>query len=223
MPIELRWNCRSGTCLTLWHITEHRDELAQMYNQIWGDWVNPETQTQGSAHKLAARNLIGTEFPGHQLDFTTHGKPQLQPPTAHINHSHAGNFAILAHHPHRSVGVDIEQLRPQLQRIYPRFCNQQEQQALGPNPSLDILLLFWCAKEALYKAIGEKGTDFREHLHITSWPNSDLKPNAANAQDLPEEGEMEAHITLEGFVQTCILPYRRWDNYAAVWVAIETG
>ncbi len=37
---------------------------------------------------------------------------------------------------------------------------------MGENPSTLLLQKAWCAKEALYKAIGKKGTDFREQLHL---------------------------------------------------------
>ena len=181
-----------------------------MYNQIWGDAADPNTAETGSVHKLAARNTIGTAFPEHQLVFTEHGKPTLSPNTAHINHSHAGDFALFIHHPSHAVGVDIEQIRPQLARIYPRFCNAKELAALGSDPNLETLLLIWCAKEALYKAIGQKGTDFREHLHLTVWPTD---TNIA-------EGKMEANITLTDFEQTCTLQFLRWDGYAVVWVAL---
>jgi phosphopantetheinyl transferase len=196
--------------LLRWHITETREDLSQMYNQIWGDAADPNTAETGSVHKLAARNTIGTAFPKHQLIFTEHGKPTLSPNTAHINHSHAGEFALFIHHPSLAVGVDIEQIRPQLARIYPRFCNAKELAALGPDPNLETLLLIWCAKEALYKAIGQKGTDFREHLHLTVWPTD---TNIA-------EGKMEANITLTDFEQTCTLQFLRWDGYAVVWVAL---
>lgn len=212
MPLDLRWNCHSGVRLVRWHITELRDALAQSYNQIWGDAANPETLASGSSHKLAARNLIGATFPNHQLLFSEQGKPLLSPPSAHINHSHAGDYAILAHHPEKSVGVDIEQLRPQLLKIYPRFCNEAELSLLGPNPQLETLLLIWCAKEALYKAIGEKGTDFREHLHLRQWP-TDIAL---------KDGVLTAEITLLGHAQNCQLHFQRWDGYAAVWVAIES-
>lgn len=211
MPLDLSWSCESGVQLLRWHITESRDELAQSYNQIWGDLANPETAASGSTHKLAARHLIAQAFPQHQLVFSQHGKPLLQPQSAAINHSHAGNYALLAHHPVKSVGVDIEQLRPQLSRIYKRFCNEAEIEKLGPNPTLETLLLIWCAKEALYKAIGQKGTDFKEHLHMTDWP---IDPELA-------EGTLQARITLTAFEQTCTLRFQRWNEYAAVWVALD--
>jgi phosphopantetheinyl transferase len=213
MPIDLRWNCDSGTHLIRWSITESRDELSQRYNQIWGDFANPETHQQGSTHKLAARNLIGSEFPNHELQFSPDGKPLLHPPTANINHSHAGNYAILATHPNRSVGVDVEQLRPQLLRIYPRFCNAKEMEALGPAPDLSTLLLFWCAKEAIYKAVGQKGTDFREHIEMVDWPQDESL----------SQGELRANLMLKHFEQPCILHFRRWDDYAVVWVALDVA
>lgn len=158
-------------------------------------------------HKLAARILIGSTFPNHQLVFNKYGKPNLQPPTAQINHSHAGEYAILAHHPTQSVGVDIEQVRPQLIKIYHRFCGPSEQAWMGINPELELLLLAWCAKEALYKAIGKKSTDFREHLLLQAF-------------DRNETGKIHAQISLPQFQKKCTLRYQTWDNYAAVWVAI---
>lgn len=165
---------------TAYPLANHRirDQLAQMYNQIWGDAFDIQTYEAGSKHKLSARNLIATQFPNHALQFSAHGKPLLSPATAQINHSHAGDYSVFIHHQSQSVGVDIEQIRPQLRRIYQRFCNDYELNWLGENPSLDALLLVWCAKEALYKAIGQKGTDFRIHLQIEpialqpeiSWP-----------------------------------------------------
>jgi len=237
MPIDLSWTCDSGAQLSRWQITESRDQLAQMYNQIWGDAFDIRTYEEGSKHKISARNLIASTFPNHTLKFSEHGKPLLSPATAHINHSHAGDFTVLINHPTRSVGVDIEQIRPQLHRIYKRFCNDFELNWLGENPSLDVLLLIWCAKEAMYKAIGQKGTDFRIHLQVesiaiypeTSLANStesrmnsatEINNQAININPFNVSGIIQAKIHLPGFEKELQLPLRRWDNYACVWAVL---
>ena len=208
-----------------------------MYNQIWGDAFDIQTYEAGSKHKLSARNLIATQFPNHALQFSAHGKPLLSPATAQINHSHAGDYSVFIHHQSQSVGVDIEQIRPQLRRIYQRFCNDYELNWLGENPSLDALLLVWCAKEALYKAIGQKGTDFRIHLQIEpialqpeiSLANSPESPSnsvseihnhATDIAPLDTQGIIHAEIHLPGFEQKIQLPYLRWDDYACVWAVL---
>ncbi len=237
MPIDLSWTCDSGAQLSRWQITESRDQLAQMYNQIWGDAFDIQTYEAGSKHKLSARNLIATQFPNHTLQFSAHGKPLLSPATAQINHSHAGDYSVFIHHQSQSVGVDIEQIRPQLRRIYQRFCNDYELNWLGENPSLDALLLVWCAKEALYKAIGQKGTDFRIHLQIEpialhpeiSLANSPESPSnsvseihnhATDIAPLDTQGIIHAEIHLPGYEQKIQLPYLRWDDYACVWAVL---
>ena len=237
MPIDLSWTCDSGAQLSRWQITESRDQLAQMYNQIWGDAFDIQTYEEGSKHKLSSRNLIATQFPNHALQFSEHGKPLLSPATAHINHSHAGDYSVFIHHQSQSVGVDIEQIRPQLHRIYKRFCNDYELNWLGKNPSLDALLLIWCAKEALYKAIGQKGTDFRIHLQIepiathpeTSIANSaesmfnsvsEINNHTINIAQFDTNGIIQAEIKLPGFEQKIQLPYLRWDDYACVWAVL---
>lgn len=208
-----------------------------MYNQIWGDAFDIQTYEAGSKHKLSARNLIATQFPNHTLQFSAHGKPLLSPATAQINHSHAGDYSVFIHHQSQSVGVDIEQIRPQLRRIYQRFCNDYELNWLGENPSLDALLLVWCAKEALYKAIGQKGTDFRIHLQIEpialqpeiSLANSPESPSnsvseihnhATDIAPLDIQGIIHAEIHLPGYEQKIQLPYLRWDDYACVWAVL---
>ncbi len=207
-----------------------------MYNQIWGDAFDIRT-CEGSKHKLSARNLIATQFPNHALQFSEHGKPLLSPATAHINHSHAGDYTVLIHHQTQSVGIDIELIRPQLHRIYKRFCNDYELNWLGENPALEVLVLIWCAKEALYKAIGQKGTDFRIHLQIepiamhlaNSIINSAesvlnsvtvINNHTTNSDQFDASGIIHAAIQLPGFEQTLQLPYCRWDDYACVWAIL---
>lgn len=223
MPIDLSWTCDSGAQLSRWRITESRDQLAQMYNQIWGDSFDRKTYEEGSKHKLSARNLIATAFPNHALQFSEYGKPMLSPATARINHSHTGDYAVLIHHNTRSVGIDVEQIRPQLQRIYPRFCNEYELNWLGENPSLEILLLIWCAKEALYKAIGQKGTDFRIHLQIEPiniHPDNPLEIPTKFDPNFNKSGRIQASIQQIGFKHVLDLRYQRWDDYACVWAII---
>jgi phosphopantetheinyl transferase (holo-ACP synthase) len=106
----------------------------------------------------------------------------------------------------------------------------------------------WCAKEALYKAIGQKGTDFREHLEISQFTTPELKTTVGDFSErasnqitqetkgtplqtinealqstdeaLTPTGKMTAQIHLEGWAQTCELQFVIWENYTAVWVAL---
>jgi hypothetical protein len=106
----------------------------------------------------------------------------------------------------------------------------------------------WCAKEALYKAIGQKGTDFREHLEISQFTTPERSTNEVDFSEkasnqitqepkgtplqtinealqptdeaLTPTGKMTAQIHLEGWAQTCELQFVIWEKYTAVWVAL---
>jgi len=61
------------------------------------------------------------------------------------------------------IGVDIESLRPQIEKIKSKFCRPEELDfATTPIQTL----LIWSAKEAMYKAYGKKEIDFREQMRV---------------------------------------------------------
>lgn len=167
--------------LTRQHVTPSNLEQTQL------DGENPKsksaeayaettflTVSQGHKHFLASRILLHEVFGQHSIDRDSEGKPFLKSITqidlhtanTHINYSHAENWVVLACHPRYKVGIDIESPRKQLHKIYKRFCSPLEMNWMGESPSTLLLQKAWCAKEALYKAIGKKGTDFREQLQL---------------------------------------------------------
>jgi 4'-phosphopantetheinyl transferase len=91
-----------------------------------------------------------------------HGKPRCADAVGsglEFNVSHSGESILLAVSNGRSVGVDIETLRPDLdvQALSQRFLALEEQEAIAAASGADRLAAFyrcWTRKEALLKAIG---------------------------------------------------------------------
>lgn len=44
--------------------------------------------------------------------------------------------------------------------------NQEEEEAIDLNHEIEHLLIYWCAKETLFKMIGQEDVDFCRHLHV---------------------------------------------------------
>lgn len=90
-----------------------------------------------------------TEHLGEEPVITknSYGKPFIINNPCHFNLSHTKEWAFLAIHSH-SIGVDIEAY----QRIEsdPFWISYRERELMAERP----LILLWCAKEALIKAIG---------------------------------------------------------------------
>lgn len=97
------------------------------------------------------------------IEVGPHGKPGC-PGGPEFNLSHSGDLILLALHPSRPVGVDVEQARPDLdwRPIARRVLPPAEAQALerraaleGGGAAADAFLTAWCRLEARLKAGGE--------------------------------------------------------------------
>lgn len=96
-----------------------------------------------------------------RLELTTlpQGKPVLVEPRLQFNLSHSGELALLAVARSVALGVDLEQVRPELdwRPLAGRYFSQGEQQALQQlAPQLQTVGFFavWTRKEAWLKARG---------------------------------------------------------------------
>lgn len=107
-------------------------------------------QTPRRAEQNAVRRLVEAAFgPDARLEHHSDGAPYVAGSDRFISVSHSRTLAVLAVAPF-PVGVDIEEPRPQLQRIAGRFLSAEEQQHYRTLPEL---LTAWTLKEAAYKAL----------------------------------------------------------------------
>lgn len=87
------------------------------------------------------------------------GKPVLAEPALSFNLSHSGDLALLAIARSGALGVDLEQVRPELdwRPLASRYFSSREQQALqelAPAQQTEAFFTIWTRKEAWLKAIG---------------------------------------------------------------------
>lgn len=92
---------------------------------------------------------------------SAYGKPVIDADTViRFNLSHSGDLALCAIAGEREVGVDVEQIRPDLEweGLARRFFSADEVaalEALDPGDRLDGFMRCWTRKEAYLKARGE--------------------------------------------------------------------
>lgn len=94
-----------------------------------------------------------------ELSSLPQGKPVLTTPGLSFNLSHSADLALLAIARSFPVGVDLEQLRPELDwsPLARRYFSPGEQQALRdlpPEHRTEAFFAIWTRKEAWLKAIG---------------------------------------------------------------------
>ena len=110
-------------------------------------------------HYLSGRNVRGTLFKDK------YGKPHLTASPYHISLSHSHEMAATMAAPNH-VGIDIQFFVPKIGRLAHKYMRPEELESLEEKTRLEHLHVYWCAKEAVYKAYGKRALDFRKNIWI---------------------------------------------------------
>lgn len=199
MPLSSIRKINNHTCLGFWEITES-DTVLFSELQIVGPpnleipaYHNSGRQKQWLASRLLAYTIL-KEFTSDLLVIKAdaNGKPVFSNPAYHISISHTTDRAVVIISDKYEVGIDIENIHPKVLRVISKFLSDSELQQAGDEP--ENVMIYWCAKEALYKLYSKGQVLFKEHLFI--------KPFAA-----------EKTTQLEGFIRTPDHQKKYWLPY----------
>jgi len=137
------------------------------------------------------------------LEKDANGKPFLPGTTLHLSISHTARYAaaFLGKVP---VGVDIQYMVEKIERIAPKFLNVEEKKQIGQH-RLAHLHVCWCAKEALYKAYGQGGLDFRQHILLAPFDYAE------------EGGTLSGVVQKNGITQKFAIFYNKIADCMLAW------
>ena len=191
--------------LLIFELTESIDEL---YKQL--DFVNIEEfsrivsekrKSEYLAVRVTMKKMLGSE---KIIIYDTDGKPTLSDESFQISISHSANWIAVIAHPTRSVGIDIEVPTEKMKKLYKRFLSETEQKELSNGEHLNLLMLAWSAKEALYKIIGMEAVDFAKQLRI--YPFEVKETGTFTGEHIPTKNQYKIqYIQNQDFVLTyCI-------------------
>lgn len=159
-----------------------RDELAECHPSRRVEWL---------ASRYLATLLTGQNPFRYRKD--EQGKPWLLDEAGHVSFSHTPNYAavLVADYP---AGVDIQALDEKTLRIRNKFMRPEELAALDPlSPEYaPTVHVHWCVREAVYKAYGLRGLDFRAHIRLSPFIYG---PGRGTFAAMAQKGNMEQHYT----------------------------
>lgn len=156
----------------LWQFSLQKDEtpiddlqplLSQEEIARAGRLIRPVDGMRFMLGRVRLRQLLGGYLASDPsaLKLTTlpQGKPVLAEPALSFNLSHSGDLALLAITRTLPLGVDLEQLRPELdwKPLAKRYFSPREQltlQDLPPDQQNEAFFTIWTRKEAWLKASG---------------------------------------------------------------------
>lgn len=120
--------------------------------------------------RFLLNHLLGSE--DYELTYTVHNKPFIKNSEVHISISHSHDKLAIILNKTENTGIDIEQVRDKVLRIRHKFLNAEESDFVKND--IEKHLTIWAAKEAMYKAYGLKGVDFKEQMCVQKIENSEV-------------------------------------------------
>lgn len=158
-----------------------------------------EIETKGKEY--LAKHLLGDNC---IIAYDDKGKPYLSCDSRHISISHSHDKLAIIVNEKESTGIDIELIRDKVLKIKHKFLTNEE--LLEANDDVEKLLIYWAAKETLYKIYGLKEVDFIAHLFVKPFTKHNL-------------GTIIGEINLPNFKETFGLNYQIIEDYVLVYAS----
>ncbi len=161
--------------------------------------LTAKREIESKGKEFLLENLIDKNASIHYDD---KGKPYLTNDTRHISLSHSHDKLVLLINDVEATGVDIELIRDKVLKIKHKYLTKNE--LIDANEDVEKLLIYWAAKESLYKIYGLKEVDFIKNLYVKPFEKE-------------QEGTIFGEINLPNFNHWFMLGYQLHQNYVLVY------
>ena len=210
MPLYLKKELEDKTLIGVWQVTETEEELKAM-SSIPSDELEEISFIRSESlrrQKLAVRALLDVLFEEKvYLSHHDNGKPYIENCVTNISITHTEKYVAVILNDNEDVGIDIESLSRDFSSVEKKALSEDEIDDLEDDEKRNgQLAIYWCAKEAIYKMLGQYDVNFAEQIEVEKF-----RPKM--------DGEVEATFDDEdGYEVEFDLQYIIFDNHVLVWV-----
>lgn len=158
--------------IVIWKITESTETLMEISGCTPSENITNQTRIK---EYLAVRCCVKSlGFDPSTISYLPSGKPYLDNCEKIISISHTKNYAAVITGKDNMPAIDIETRSERILRIRKKFMSEQEETALKSSGFDEVtgLLIHWCAKESLFKAIPDQNVDFAKELIVNNLINT---------------------------------------------------
>jgi phosphopantetheinyl transferase len=168
MPFLKKIEVENGI-LGIWELTESIDSLISEFQFSENEKVDfkkfalTKRQSEYLATRLLLQILLGKKA---EIVYQESGRPQIKNSTRNISITHSKNLVAIFISDFLG-GIDVEIADRNIDKVVSRFLNPIELSWIeqSNNPKL-LKMLFWCAKEAIYKCACQSGLQFDTQILI---------------------------------------------------------
>ncbi|MFN8258594.1 MAG: 4'-phosphopantetheinyl transferase superfamily protein [Bacteroidales bacterium] len=164
--------------LGIWQLQESMELLSQLFKQKAPSQEIKKVENFSYTHRKSewmAVRLLLYELLGDvvEVNYDQNGKPYLEDRKYKISISHTKGV-VAAIVTQVNSGIDVEYVNERVLKIESKFMSSSELMEVNTDQKAKKLLLYWSAKETLYKLYGVKGLDFKKNIGIQPF---ELKEN----------------------------------------------
>lgn len=153
----------------IWKISETLQELEEMIDLNTLDRAKYEELLPQKRKKewLATRILIQSITNNRLLTvvYDKHRKPFLSNQD-NISISHTKDYVAVIIQTNKNVGIDIQVEKKNIEKGAYSFLTPSEIEGIEDENKLQKTHLYWCAKEAIYKYVGDSSLNIYSHFSI---------------------------------------------------------
>jgi 4'-phosphopantetheinyl transferase len=170
MPLILTQNIDNGQ-IGLWKVSEDIEQLLILANLSAPDLITYSAISALHRKKewLATRALLYELTKEHHLiKYHSDGRPYIENFSANISITHSTGYIALMLHFVSNPGIDIELITRKVGSVGSRFLSSDEMTFCNEDADLSnrLMLLHWCAKEAIYKMVPFSNIEFATDIRI---------------------------------------------------------
>lgn len=209
MGLYLRKTLDNKAEISVWKITETEQELIDKCSVPTDEMEEISLIRSESLRKqkLAVRALLNEVFEEKMyLSHHDNGKPYLENCVTNISITHTDRYVAIITHNEYDLGIDIESLDRDFSAVEKKALSEDEIEDLDEDKRNEQLAIYWCAKEAIFKRMGQNRVDFAEQIEVEKF-----RPKG--------EGELEAtFIHKDEHEEEFDLEYITFDRHVLVWL-----
>jgi phosphopantetheinyl transferase len=199
-----------GASIGVWRLDEELSQLLsfcskkQKYLSKMEQFLSAQRKREWLAVRVLLKQICGEE---KEIAYYPSGKPYLADGSFCISISHTKGYVTVLLHPTRKVGIDIEQKNERVLTVKHKFLNESEIANIANECELEQTLLYWSAKESVYKLLGIEGVNFSEQLQV--------KPFV-----LATQGVLNVQALVSTQTTDYTVHYRFFDDAVLSWVIV---
>ncbi|MBC8047899.1 MAG: 4'-phosphopantetheinyl transferase superfamily protein [Fimbriimonadaceae bacterium] len=163
---------------------------------------HPAQKTRWLASRYLLKYLMQTDV-FVELLADDQGKPFIRNFDLHISISHSNNYVAVFISNTHTVGIDVEESSRNIMALKNKFLSQTELQQLSESVLQKQLIVYWAAKEVIYKIYGKRKLEFKDDMYI--------KPFSLHGK-----GTIDGVLMKHGAVLSYNLNYYQNDDFTLV-------